>query len=606
MQLFRALVVALLVLIACVQTIASGRPTPASSYLERVKAKKRARNALEAADARGADGKVAPMPQQQQQQQQKLPGQSNRPDARISRTVPSVPESAPQQQQSEKSVPTRGIRLSRKYLMLPLRVAGAGVVAGVVVKLVQILSRVIEERRAGWKQGPSASSLKDIDPTKSLVEILSSSLDGFMEFGALNGTASAADPASLAGNFIVLIFDCESKLDDQADKKARQDYFALMANLTGSADRSVKMKTVYIPGKGNRSIMDEQTSISGLKDWTYIASSKNGLVAARAIREKYGVKDEELRIIVLGDSSNQNVISENALDLLRINPRGMPWKPISFQSILGEGKLLSGGGSNTTETLAAGKPMAFYFSASWCKPCKSFSPLLVGAYDRNATSAEGDASIKEKFGGYEVVFVSLDAEEEAFNTYRSAFPWPSIPFRDPRRALLQMALGVKSIPALVLIDEEGKIVTSSGVTNLMADEKMALFPWDNDLIDLSSGSLVENLQRGPACIALTESLTKEGRADMKRAFAEIAKSSKQAVTLPRSPRDDLIYCVLETSGKLSEALRSLCKLPATGTHVIIIDLSNEEYSVKQPGDTVASFAAAYKNYAIRLSRVETQ
>ena len=520
--------------------------------------------------------------------------------------------SAPKGEPAARPVVVRPTSSRWQFLgKIPVKVVGGGVAVGVVIKVAQLLVTGFEEWRRGRGRGSSGSGsgsssasavMRDLDSTASLVDILASSGDGLR---AANSTSAVDSAAELEGNYVVLIFDCESKLDDAADKSARLDYFSLMANLTrGVNSTAVQMKTIYVPGKGNKSIMDTSAgTIKGLSDWMYLSSSsKSGMAAARAIREKYSVKEEELRIVVLSGDENHAVISENALDLLRINPRGMPWKPIAIQSILGiEGApLLAAAGSNTTQLLPPSKPVAYYFSASWCKPCKTFSPILSASYNNvNATTL--------KFGGYEVVFVSLDAEEEAFHSYRSTFPFPAIPFQDPRRALLQMALSVKSIPALVLVDEEGKIVTSSGVSCLMADEKMANFPWANDVIDLGMGSLVESLQRGPACIALTESLSKDGQQEVRKTFAQVSKASKRPVMLPRSPRDDLVFCVLETGGKLSDALRSLCNLPATGSHTVIIDLSSEEYSVmeEQPlsGDSLAAFERAYKNYSVKMRKV---
>jgi nucleoredoxin len=53
--------------------------------------------------------------------------------------------------------------------------------------------------------------------------------------------------------------------------------------------------------------------------------------------------------------------------------------------------------------------VALYFSASWCPPCKTFSPRLIDFYLAAA-----------KDNGLEIVYVSSDKTVESFETYVSA------------------------------------------------------------------------------------------------------------------------------------------------------------------------------------------
>jgi thiol-disulfide isomerase/thioredoxin len=63
------------------------------------------------------------------------------------------------------------------------------------------------------------------------------------------------------------------------------------------------------------------------------------------------------------------------------------------------------------------KSIGFYFSAHWCQPCREFTPKLAEIYKE--TQAISD--------GFRIVFVSSDEDEESFNEYRSAVPWPAVP-----------------------------------------------------------------------------------------------------------------------------------------------------------------------------------
>ncbi|RDX85334.1 putative nucleoredoxin 1, partial [Mucuna pruriens] len=100
-----------------------------------------------------------------------------------------------------------------------------------------------------------------------------------------------------------------------------------------------------------------------------------------------------------------------------------------------------------------GKKLGLYFSASWCGPCRRFTPTLVEVY--NEVAPKGD---------FEVVFVTADEDDESFNSYFSKMPWLAIPFSDSEtRNRLNELFDVRGIPHLALVDETGKVVTGDGV-----------------------------------------------------------------------------------------------------------------------------------------------
>lgn len=100
-----------------------------------------------------------------------------------------------------------------------------------------------------------------------------------------------------------------------------------------------------------------------------------------------------------------------------------------------------------------GKKLGLYFSASWCGPCRGFTPTLVEVY--NELSPKGD---------FEVVFLTADEDEEAFQSYFSKMPWLAVPFSDSEtRSRLDDLFHVNGIPHLALLDETGKVVAEDGV-----------------------------------------------------------------------------------------------------------------------------------------------
>jgi nucleoredoxin len=85
-------------------------------------------------------------------------------------------------------------------------------------------------------------------------------------------------------------------------------------------------------------------------------------------------------------------------------------KLFTIESLLGEKLLRSAKTtSKPTRQLLQGKELlGLYFSASWCPPCKTFSPLLMQLYNAAA-----------KDGKLEIVYVSSDSNPEEFEGYVS-------------------------------------------------------------------------------------------------------------------------------------------------------------------------------------------
>ncbi|KAF9591327.1 hypothetical protein IFM89_003950 [Coptis chinensis] len=63
----------------------------------------------------------------------------------------------------------------------------------------------------------------------------------------------------------------------------------------------------------------------------------------------------------------------------------------------------------------------------------------------------------------EIVFVSADRDDEAFNGYFSKMPWLAIPLSETGEKLNEL-FGVEGIPCLVIIDGSGKVLSDDGVS----------------------------------------------------------------------------------------------------------------------------------------------
>mmetsp|Transcript_7246 Transcript_7246/g.21392 ORF Transcript_7246/g.21392 Transcript_7246/m.21392 type:complete len:5155 (-) Transcript_7246:1654-17118(-) len=123
----------------------------------------------------------------------------------------------------------------------------------------------------------------------------------------------------------------------------------------------------------------------------------------------------------------------------------------------------------TAERLAGAEVVAIYFSASWCPPCRQFTPALIQVYSQLRAAG------KE----IEVVFVSADKSEAAFAEYFGEMPWLALPFgeRKVANALLD-EYSVRGFPTLVLLDgSTGKLISEEGRQIVLTDPIGERFPW---------------------------------------------------------------------------------------------------------------------------------
>lgn len=109
------------------------------------------------------------------------------------------------------------------------------------------------------------------------------------------------------------------------------------------------------------------------------------------------------------------------------------------------------GGIND-RTLAGVKYYGIYFSASWCGPCRQFTPGLVDAY----------RELKQKYPHFEVVFVSADRSAGDMTAYmkQDRMPWPALKYELVQGSTLMRYAG-PAIPCLVLVDANGKVLSDS-------------------------------------------------------------------------------------------------------------------------------------------------
>lgn len=97
-----------------------------------------------------------------------------------------------------------------------------------------------------------------------------------------------------------------------------------------------------------------------------------------------------------------------------------------------------------------GKVVLVDFWATWCGPCLAEYPNIKKAHE------------KYQAQGFEVVGVSIDEDREALETYvkEKNLPWITLHEKDAGgRNPATNHYGILGIPAMFLVDREGKVVS---------------------------------------------------------------------------------------------------------------------------------------------------
>lgn len=113
------------------------------------------------------------------------------------------------------------------------------------------------------------------------------------------------------------------------------------------------------------------------------------------------------------------------------------------------GTISRGNGSE----LEGKKYVALYYSAHWCGPCRQFTPQLVEYYNQTVAAHPE----------FELIFVSFDHSHFEWENYvrDNQMPWLAIDYDQLADLNGVKQLGGNSIPSLLILDSDSRLVASS-------------------------------------------------------------------------------------------------------------------------------------------------
>ena len=165
---------------------------------------------------------------------------------------------------------------------------------------------------------------------------------------------------------------------------------------------------------------------------------------------------EQRRVAQLEESRKLNALYQAQLAQKRHAPANDA-APSSSIAALVKGELISSRNGITgpypDAEFEKRKLIGLYFSAHWCGPCRKFTPSLVAFYNKNAAAHPE----------FEILFVSNDKSTAAMEGYMrdQQMPWPALSFDKVSGNEGLRKYAGSGIPCLVLVDENGKVISDT-------------------------------------------------------------------------------------------------------------------------------------------------
>jgi nucleoredoxin len=267
-----------------------------------------------------------------------------------------------------------------------------------------------------------------------------------------------------------------------------------------------------------------------------------------ALSKRFKVQGIPTLVVV---DAEGNTITTDGREAVGSDPKGenFPWVPKTLEELL-DFEVQTKDGKVPMASLD-GKVLGLYFSGHWCPPCRGYTPQLATKYEE----------IKAAGLPFEVIFVSSDQNENAFNEYFAEHPWAAMPYElRQRKEDLSSHFGVEGIPTLVLLDTDRSVITKSGRGAVMGDLKD--FPFHpKPVTDLAGDA--DGINEAPAVVVLCEAA---GAAVQAEVLAALEPVAAEYIAAAKAKKEDpeVGFFVATSGGGVVPRIRELTGLPPLG------------------------------------------
>lgn len=402
-------------------------------------------------------------------------------------------------------------------------------------------------------------------------------MDKLLSQSLLDPQGNLVPTASLSGHVFALYFSAHWC------PPCRQFTPVLSKWYTNFTEKHPEKKFVVVFVSSDRSLKDFDAYRSEMSFYALPFEERDTKTKLSA---KFGIKGIPTMLIL---DAEGNLISSKARDIVTsdANGDGYPWAPKPFKEAVAGPLFRSFGDISATypETVE-GKYVAFYFSGHWCGPCRQFTPSLIKTYN----------ALKEAGKPFEVVFVSADNEEDEFGEYYSSMPWLAIPYGDQRIEYLNSKFEIEGIPALVLVDPTGRVVSKNLRGAIDEDPTGSQFPWPPAPV-LGLSQSIEAINEVPTVLIFTDDTDEQAIA----ALEALEGSGKEELAAASAAgRDQEIQFAFTKPGEKDAADRLLNFLSVNGKtapFIVLVDVpSAKKYVVEGAfsDETVRKVVADYR------------
>jgi len=307
------------------------------------------------------------------------------------------------------------------------------------------------------------------------------------------------------------------------------------------------MEIVFISSDRDQGAFDEYF---GEMPWLAVPFDQKDIKAK--LDKKFKVQGIPTFVVLNPDGS---ILTKDGRAAVSNDPTGAEfpegWRQLPPKEILKKITLKGREGITTVDQAVQGKKaLALYFSAHWCPPCRGFTPQLAEWYKKDLQNK-----------GLEVIFVSSDRDQGAFDEYFAEQPWLAMDFAERSlKGKLSDAFGIEGIPSLVVLDADLNTVTTEGRAAISSDPQGNEMPWHP--------KPVKNMKQGPGSINEVPIVF----LFCETSFPEVKKALEEAMTplaepfLQKAKETDedpeLAFAIVTEAAGLGPRIRSMVGYPA--------------------------------------------